>query len=415
MNRTLYSAMGYLLLPVIIARLLLKSLKTPAYRQRIGERLGLIAKIPVPIIWVHCVSVGEFRAATVLIDALIRDYPEHRILVTTTTPTGSEAVQNHYQRAVLHCYFPLDLAWIMRRTVQRINPSLCVLLETEIWPNLIHYLHQARVPTVLINARLSKQSLANYQKFAPSLSKQTLNQLTFIATQNQNSTDRFIELGASLDKIKMLGNIKFDQNSTPNPTLNTRLQNLIGNRKIVVFASTHENEEAQIINAYLHQPINALLIIIPRHPERFHEVFKLIQKNNIKVVKRSSNASCGDAQILLGDSMGEMRAYFDICDIAFIGGSLTHVGGHNMLEAASLAKPIIFGENVFNFAEIAKDLLSNSAAIQVKNANELLMQITLLLDNPTLRRALGTNAQKYVLTQQGASQNILNLIANILT
>jgi len=412
MNQTLYSLIGYLLLPIMVLRLIIKGLKSPAYYQRIGERLGFVDKIPVPIIWVHCVSVGEFRAAIVLIDQLIQNYPEHRILVTTTTPTGSQAVINHYQSEVLHFYFPFDLPIIVNRYIKKINPKLCILLETEIWPNLVHALNTNSIPVLLVNARLSQRSLEKYQKFAPNLAKQTLNKFTTVATQNQNSANRFIELGIDTDKVTVAGNIKFDQNPSIDKALTKKLKTIVGKQKIVVFASTHLGEESQIINSYLKfkDDINALLIIIPRHPERFKEVYKLAQKQGISITKRSQNKPCQDCQILLGDSMGEMMNYFDISDVVFMGGSLNNTGGHNMLEPAALAKPILFGPNVFNFAEISSDLLKQQGAVQAQNSDELFEKIVDLLGDEKQRKSMGRNAKKYFKSQQGAVKKLNQLI-----
>ncbi len=411
MNRTLYSLVGYLLLPVMILRLIIKGIKSPLYSKRISERLGIIDTIPVPIIWLHCVSVGEFRASITLIDKLIKKYPEHKILITTTTPTGSKALTDHYQNQVLHLYFPFDLEFVVNKYIKKINPEVCILLETEIWPNLIHILNKNNIPTLLINARLSAKSLAKYQKLAPDLAKQTLNKLTLIATQNQNSAERFIELGANKSKVKNTGNIKFDQNPKTDKVASKEIKKIIGKRRVVAFASTHKGEEEKIINSYLkYSNIDALLVIIPRHPERFNEVYKLAKNKDINIIKRSSNKTAEDAQILLGDSMGEMMSYFDIADIVFMGGSLNNTGGHNMLEPAALAKPIIFGPNIFNFTEISADLLNKKASIQVQNADELFKEIVKLLDNDRKVRTLGENANQYFKSKQGAVKNIIDII-----
>lgn len=414
MNRTLYSLLGYLLLPFLVLRLLIKGIKTPAYRQRIHERLGFINKIPVPIVWVHCVSVGEFRAAIVLIDQLINNYPKHRVLVTTTTPTGSQALKDHYQSEVLHYYFPFDVPIIINRYIKQINPQACLLLETEIWPNLIHALNKNNIPSLLVNARLSQRSLEKYQKFAPTMVKQTLNKFTMIATQNEKSADRFILLGATNDKVMVAGNIKFDQSPSVNKVLSNKLKTMIGKRRVVVFASTHNGEEEDIIDAYLKEPLDALMLIIPRHPERFNEIYELVQKNGLSSTKRSINKPCADCQVLLGDSMGEMMSYFDVADIVFMGGSLNNTGGHNMLEPAALSKPILFGPNVFNFDEISSDLLKLNGSIQVQNANELFKQITQLLDDDKKAKTLGKNANHYFKSKQGAVDNLIKQVKSVL-
>lgn len=407
---------GHFLLPFMILRLMIKGIKTPKFRQRINQRLGLIAKIQAPIIWVHCVSVGEFRAAIVVIDQLIKQHPNHQLLITTTTPTGSDAVISHYQNKVFHLYFPYDLPLIVKRYIKKINPKICLLLETEIWPNLIHELNKNNVPALLINARLSSQSKQKYQKFTANLIKQTLKKLTLIAAQNQNSANRFIELGAKNDNVITTGNIKFDQNTKPDTTINNALQAIIGKRKTIIFASTHEGEEAQIINQYLKhkRTIDALFVIIPRHPERFDAVYKLAKNANLNVIRRSENQSTQNAQILLGDSMNEMMSYFCSADIVFIGGSLSNTGGHNMLEPAAFAKPIIFGPNIFNFTEISSDLLKQNAAIQIQNVGGLFEKIMWLLNDEKQCKELGNNAQQYLYSKQGAVKNTLKLINKFL-
>ncbi|HIL03603.1 MAG TPA: 3-deoxy-D-manno-octulosonic acid transferase [Candidatus Thioglobus autotrophicus] len=412
MNKALYSLIGYLLLPVMLLRLFIKSIKVPAYRKRISERLGFINEIPVPIIWIHCVSVGEFRASIPLIDALIKQHPAHRILVSTTTPTGSDALKQHYSNEVLHLYFPFDLGFIVKRYINKIKPDLCILMETEIWPNLIYALKQKHIPSILINARMSERSLEKYQKFASNLVNETLNNLSIIATQNQNSANRFILLGAQKDKVINAGNIKFDLNPQADTLTINALKKITNDRPVVTFASTHEGEERQIVDSFLkyQDSIDALLIIVPRHPERFNEVEKLVNHSNLTIARRSRVKSTTSAQFLLGDSMGEMMSYFEISDIIFMGGSLNDTGGHNMLEPAALSKPIIFGPTVFNFAEISSELLNNQGAIQVQNSDQLLTEIIQLLTDQKKSDQLGKNANQYFKSKQGAVNNLTNQI-----
>jgi 3-deoxy-D-manno-octulosonic-acid transferase len=414
MNLILYRLTGYLLLPILIIRLLFKSIKTKAYRQRIFERLGFISKIPVPIIWIHCVSVGEFRASIILIDVLIKQYPQHRILITSTTPTGSNAIKKHYDNLVLHLYFPFDLGFIVKRYIKQIRPEICILLETEIWPNLIHALNKNNIPSILINARMSECSFNKYQKFAPNLMRKTLNKFSLIATQNQNSAKRFIQLGA-LNNVVNVGNIKFDQDYQADKSSIQELKKIINNKMVITFASTHEGEERQILNSFLQvkDKINALLIIVPRHPERFNAVEKLAKNLNLTIERRSGAKSAIKSQILLGDSMGEMMSYFAVSDIVFMGGSLSNTGGHNMLEPASISKPIIFAQNVFNFAEISSDLLLQQGAIQVQNADELFEKIITLMNDKNQRKTLGDNAKQYFNSQQGAVEKLSKLIDEI--
>ncbi|MDC9727426.1 MAG: lipid IV(A) 3-deoxy-D-manno-octulosonic acid transferase [Candidatus Thioglobus sp.] len=416
MNRTLYSLIGYSLLPVLIIRLLFKSIKASNYRQRIYERLGFVKKIPMPVIWIHCVSVGEFRASISLIDTLIKQYSNHRILVTSTTPTGSDAIKQHYHNKVLHLYFPFDLGFIVKRYIKQIKPELCILMETEIWPNLIHALKKNSIPSILVNARMSERSLKKYQQFAASLVKQTLNNLSLVATQNQNSADRFIQLGAPKNKVVNAGNIKFDQNPKSNNLATTAIGKITQARTVVTFASTHEGEEKNILQSFstFKGKTDFLLVFVPRHPERFNQVEKLIKSYDLTIERRSSARSATQADALLGDSMGEMMSYFEVSDIVFMGGSLNDTGGHNMLEPAALSKPIIFGPTVFNFAEISADLLEQKASIQVNNADELFEQITQLLADKKQLKSLGDNAKQYFDSQQGAVNRLSKLIAEII-
>ena len=416
MNRTLYSLVGYLLLPILIIRLFVKSIKAPAYRKRIHERLGFIQKNSLPVIWIHCVSVGEFRASITLIDTLIKQHPKHKILITSTTPTGSSALTHHYGDRILHCYFPFDLSPIIKRYIQRLNPTLCILMETEIWPNLIHSLKQNNIPSILINARLSERSLKKYQKFAPKLIHQTLNNLSLIASQNQNSADRFIQLGAQEDKVVNAGNIKFDQNPKSDLLTTKAIKKITQGRVVITFASTHSGEEAKIINSYLavKEQINALVVFVPRHPERFNQVEKLALSAGLSIERRSSARSATQADVLLGDSMGEMMSYFEVSDIVFMGGSLNDTGGHNMLEPAALSKPIIFGPNVFNFAEISSNLLNKKAGIQVQDSKQLFTEIMQLLNNPEQLESLGANAKQYFDSQQGAVKRIAKIAMDII-
>lgn len=409
MNRALYSLIGYLLLPLAILRLGVKGLRNPNYVRRLGQRLGFITRNTQPLIWVHCVSVGEFRAAIPLIDRLLDTYPNHQVFVSSTTPTGSDALSHHYGDRVLHQYFPFDLPDVVNRYLSRLNPELCLLLETEIWPNLINALNQRQIPTLLINARLSDRSLQRYQRFAPNLAKQTLNKLALIAAQNQNSANRLIELGADPTRVEAIGNIKFDQQFSTNTTAADELKKIVGDRICLVCASTHKGEETAILDAYLKlkSQLDILLVMVPRHLERFAEVSKLITSKQLNLVKRSSNQSAADADVLLGDSMGEMMAYLQIADLVFMGGSLNQTGGHNMLEPASLAKPILFGPNVFNFSEISSGLLAADGAIQAQDAEALLLAVKQLLEAPDTATQMGLNAQTFFKANQGALDTLV--------
>ena len=413
MNRFIYTLLLYLSLPIAILKLIAKERKSPFRKAKLKNQLGFVTKTSGKVIWVHCVSVGEFNAARPLIDQILDIYPEHKLVITTTTITGAEAVRNHYQDRVIHYFFPFDLPFIVGSFVNKINPVACILLETEIWPNLINNLNKKAIPVMLINARLSERSLNKYQKFSSKLVQKTINQLTLIGSQNDPSSERFLSLGALPDKVVTVGNLKFDSNEKDNPNTTQSLQQMIGQRRVVVFASTREGEEKKIIQSYvnLKDKFDALLIIVPRHPQRFDEVFNLIVDSGLKVKRRSDGLGCDESiQVLLGDSMGELLSYYSVCDIAFIGGSLIDTGGQNMLEAAAASKPILFGPSVFNFEKIAQLFLEKDAAIQVGDADDLMKTISALLLDDTKRQKLGENAKNSFEKNRGAVDRLMKLI-----
>jgi len=413
MNRFIYTLLLYLSLPIAILKLIAKERKSPFRNAKLKNQLGFVTKTSSKVIWVHCVSVGEFNAARSLIDQLLDIYPEHRLAITTTTITGAEAVRKHYQDRVIHYFFPFDLPFIVGPFIKKINPVACILLETEIWPNLINNLNKKAIPVVLVNARLSERSFSKYQRFSSNLVQKTLNQLTLIASQNEHSSERFLSLGVSPNKVVTVGNLKFDSNEKDNPNTTQSLQQMIGQRRVVVFASTREGEEKKIIKSYVNtkDKFDALMIIIPRHPQRFDEVYNLIVDSGLDVKRRSDGLRCDEnTQVLLGDSMGELLSYYSVCDIAFIGGSLIDTGGQNMLEAAAASKPILFGPSVFNFEQIAQLLLEKDAAIQVDDADDLMKTISsLLLDDPK-RQKLGENAKNLLEKHRGAIDRLMKLI-----
>ena len=413
MNRLIYTLLLYLGLPIAILKLIVKERKSPFWKVKLKNQLGFVTKTASKAIWVHCVSVGEFNAARPLIDQLLDIYPEHRLAITTTTITGAEAVRNHYKNRVMHYFFPFDLPSIVGPFINKINPVACILLETEIWPNLINNLNKKAIPVMLVNARLSERSLNKYQKISSNLVQKTINQLTLIGSQNERSSERFLSLGVSPDKVVTVGNLKFDSKEKDNPSTTQSLQQMIGQRRVVVFASTRDGEERKILKSYVNtkDKFDALMIVIPRHPQRFDEVFNLIVDSGLDVKRRSQGLSCDEnTQVLLGDSMGELLSYYSVCDIAFVGGSLIDTGGQNMLEAAALSKPILFGPSVFNFEQIAQLLLEKGASIQVDDADGLMKTISSLLLDDAKRKELGENAKNLLEKHRGAVDRLLKLI-----
>lgn len=391
-------------------------MRAPAYFRRWNERFGIkpAPSSQQPVIWVHAVSVGEVEAARPLIKALQADYTNHQILITTMTPTGSDRVLSLYGDKVLHCYLPYDLPFSIRRFLKTARPALGIIMETELWPNLIHHAHALAIPMVLANARLSARSAAGYQRVSK-LSRSMLQNFKLIAAQSQEDRQRFISLGAHPDQVHAVGNLKFEI-SLP-ASLNEEaeaLRGIWGNRPVLIAASTHEGEDEIVLNAS--RRIRAdfpdlLLILVPRHPERFDKVAALSQRAGFKILRRSDNGMCSrDIQVLVVDTMGELPLFYGTADIAFVGGSLVPRGGHNLLEPAALGRAVLIGPHYFNFNEISRQFLDAGAAIQTDNSEALAETVIDLLKNPQKRAAMGQAGQNLIKRSQGASKRLLNLI-----
>lgn len=374
------------------------------------QRFGFIKVVEGENIWIHCASVGEVKCATQLINKTILDYPKQNIVITTTTPTGRDVVHDIFGDRVIHLYFPIDLPVIVNRFVARSNPSMVIILEREIWPNLLNRLKKKNIPVLMINARLSKGSFKKYQRLTPNLIKEALSNFSYIATQDLSSLDRYIELGANTDSIDNIGNIKFDIQKASIDN-NQEISKIIGDRRAVVFASTHKGEDELIITKLASlRNFKYLAVIVPRHPERFEAVHTLAINASLSVVKRSEDRQVGDSQVLIGDSMQEMLSYLSVCDVVFMGRSLNNTGGHNMLEPALLSKPIIFGPNIHNFKDIGHDLVNCQGAIQVADVDELFDNIIELFENPKLAVSMGESANQYLIANQGSIETAQTII-----
>ena len=375
----LYTALLALLTPLIVLRLWVKGRVQPAYRQRIGERFGLVPAHPVAV-WVHAVSVGETIAALPLIEALIQRHGERRVWVTTTTPTGSERVVALLGARVIHTYAPYDLPWVVERFVALAAPQEVVVMETELWPNLFHELRRYGIPLTIANARLSPRSFKGYSR-VPGFTRSVLSNVFTVAAQSALDAERFTALGAP--NVQVIGNLKFDLAlpAEPHPlTANiARLWN--ADRAIWIAVSTHEGEEDIVLDAHhallQHDPY-ALLILVPRHPQRFDEVARRIAAKGMSYERRSTLAEqpevSGQRQptpVLLGDSMGEVMAYLAAAQVAFVGGSLVPVGGHNVLEPAALGLPVLFGPHMHNFLDARTLLLQAECAREITDAATL--------------------------------------------
>jgi len=413
--RALYTVLLYLLTPFVLLRLLWRSRELPAYRQRWGERFGLVAKPAAPVaVWVHAVSVGETLAALPLIRALIQRHGERRVWVTTTTPTGSAQVQAQLGDRVLHSYAPYDLPDVVARFLRRVQPRKIVVMETELWPNLLRAARSRGIALTIANARLSPRSFRGYGRVA-GFARRTLADCTAIGAQSEADAERFRQLGASAERVSVMGNIKFDL-AIPDAqlALGAQLRSGAPARPVWIAASTHEGEEELLLDAQrelLRSDPSTLLIVVPRHPQRFDAVARLIEARQFSLQRRSTLQPSEPlhAQVLLGDSMGELLAYFAAADVAFVGGSLVAVGGHNVLEPAALGLPVLFGPHMFNFLQARELLMQAQAAIQV-SANSLPESLRVLLRDPQRRAQVGEAGRAVVAANRGALQRLLQLI-----
>ncbi len=408
-------------MPFVILRLLWRGFRAPAYWQRWSERFGAGPTLShKPVIWIHAVSVGEVEACRPLVKALQLEYPEHQLLITTMTPTGSARVKLLFSDLVAHCYLPYDIPFFIRRFLSRSNPKFGIIMETEIWPNLLHVCQQQKIPLVLANARMSERSAKGYARFA-SFTKSTLQNLSLIAAQGQDDKKRFQQLGAESKKVHIIGNLKYEINlpASLKEQASAMRDMWDTNRPVLVAASTHEGEEEMLLNAA--RQIRAhftdlLLIIVPRHPERFDRVAALALKSGVKTLRRSEHRPCpSDTQVLVVDTMGELPLFYATSDIAFVGGSLVPHGGHNILEPAILGRPVITGPHFFNFSDITKQFLAAKAALQVENTEELAQTVITLLQNAQQRAQMGEAGLKLIATSQGASTRLVNLIKHNIT
>ncbi|MBV8666494.1 MAG: lipid IV(A) 3-deoxy-D-manno-octulosonic acid transferase [Burkholderiaceae bacterium] len=417
--RTLYSLLWWLALPIVLMRLWWRGLREPGYRRHWGERLGFYGASPTsgrqPVIWVHAVSVGETRAAEPLIDALLQAYPEHVILLTHMTPTGratGQALFTTYAPRVQQCYLPYDIGVMVRRFLDHFHPSLCVLIETEVWPNVMAQCARHRVPVVLVNARLSERSLAKGKRMA-ALMTEAAQALDCVAAQTGADADRLAQLGAR--NVQVTGSIKFDV-TPPTEALvaGAELRRQFGRRRVLLCASTRDGEEALILDALARTHAgDILLILVPRHPQRFDEVARMLAGRGVSMARRSAlngTQLADNVQVLLGDSMGEMFAYYAACDVAFIGGSLLPLGGQNLIEACALGKPVLLGPHTFNFAAASEDAIAAGAALRVTDADAMLHAALRLLHADGERVAMGNSALDFAEQHRGAAQRTMALL-----
>lgn len=420
--RLIYSLLWWVALPLVLLRLWWRGRKEPGYRQYIAERLGSYAQpAPTrPLIWVHAVSVGETRAAEPLLEALLTAYPDHGILLTHMTPTGRATgadLFSHHAERLVQCYLPYDTGWMTARFLRHFEPRLGILMETEIWPNLIAQANRHNVPIAVVNARLSERSLARGKRFA-SLMDEAASGIACVAAQTETDAARLRQFG--VDKVQVIGSVKFDVTPPDTAiTLGNSFRTRFGQRPVLLCASTRDGEETLLLDALpaLDVP-DVLLLIVPRHPQRFDEVADMVAARRLTMQRRSAFAENeslpSDVQVVLGDSMGEMFAYYAACNVAFIGGSLLPLGGQNLIEACALGKPVIVGPHTFNFDEITEDAVAANAALRVQTALETMQQASNLLNNHAMRETMGENALAFAQRQRGATERTMALLEPLL-
>lgn len=404
---SLYSLCFYLLTPVLLLRLWWRGRKAPGYRRNWHQRLGLGAAMTEPVIWVHAVSVGETVAIAPLVRRLIKTFPGHRILITNMTPTGAEQVRTLFGDRVEQRFCPWDLPWALKGFLRRVRPQLCIIVETELWPNLVHQCDRAGVPVLLANARLSERSARGYRRFS-ALTVPMLDRLSLIAAQGQADADRFIGLGMAPERVVVTGSIKFDLQPNPDQVqAGQALRQQFGaQRPVLIGASTHAGEDEILLRTWQrlreHYPELAL-ILVPRHPERFDQVATLCHQFSARVVRRSrGDAVDPGVDILLGDSMGELMLFYAAADIAVVGGSFSGTGGHNPLEPAALGVPVVMGPDCFNFQSITDALRDAGGLVCVPDEGALTVRLDRMLAEPNRRAEQGRQAADFVAANRGA-------------
>lgn len=403
-TRGLYSTLLTLLSPA----LLWKAQKETTELNNFSERLGYTPSLPIkPVIWLHAASVGEVIAATPLIHRLQQQFDQHLLVVTTMTATGARQARKALKGKGTQLMIPLDLPWFANRFLDNLKPEVAIVMETEIWPNLIHGCHQREIPVVFANGRLSEKSMLSYQKFKET-TEEVLADIYAVAAKSKEDAQRFIELGAPRNKVSVTGSIKFDINPAPELLEQGQAlkESLFGERPVWVAGSTHAGEDERLLEAHkllLQEHSDAVLILVPRHPQRFDDVAGLIESQELNFKRRSRDEGFEDSdQVLLADTMGELMLMYAASDIAFVAGSLMPIGGHNLLEPASLGKPVLSGGHLFNFADVAETFDQHSALIRCSDPADIFAQLRPLIELPDLRRELGEKALAVVKSNRGA-------------
>jgi 3-deoxy-D-manno-octulosonic-acid transferase len=419
MARFLYTALWFLLLPLLPLRLWWRGRREPGYRERVGERFGRYAgTAPTPrgeVIWIHAVSLGETRAAQPLVERIRSAHPQATILLTHMTATGREAGRALFGDAVVQAWLPYDIPFAIRAFLQRFKPSVGMLIETEVWPNLVARCAAAGVPLYLVNARLSERSARGYARFRR-LTRPTFAALSGVAAQTGGDAARLIRSGAPVRMTTVTGNLKFDV-AVPDEAraLGRALRWRFGEaRPVWIAACTRDGEEILLLDALAQHalPQSTLTVIVPRHPQRFAIVADLLRSRGLPFVRRSDNAPVPlDIAFVLGDSLGELASYYAAADVAFVGGSLLPLGGHNLIEPIAAGTPTLVGPHTFNFAEAADKAVAAGAALRVADANALLVETGRLLADPARRERMRLAAFAFHAEHRGASDRLWSWLA----
>lgn len=415
-----YSLLIILGTPFVLLYFALRGIRDRAYLGRWKERFGYApANIPAGGIWIHAASVGEFNAANPLIRALLKEYPEIPLMVTTLTPTGSERVKRDLGDKVAHSYIPIDLPGSVKRFFHRLQPSLLIVMETEIWPNLYLQSQRFNIPLVMANARLSKRSVKHFG-LMPGFVASVLQTVAWIGAQSDTDAGRLADAGADRQRIEVTGNLKFDLSipaSLEEGAIGLRSR-WGRQRPVLVAGSTHEADENVVIPAFvelLQTLPDALLILAPRYPERFRRTTQMAKSAGLQTELRSQGEACSPkTQCFVIDTIGELMRYYACADLAFVGGSMGEQGGHNALEPAALGKPVLLGPNMDNAKEIAQQLLVCSAALQVNNLRDFRQSAEQILTDGALRDSMGQSGRRLIEINRGALDLTLRAIKKLL-
>src|SRR5438309_4472950 len=415
MWRAGYRLLLWLAFPFVLARLWWRGRREPGYRQNIAERFGFYPTRPSrPVIWLHAVSVGETRAAEPLLHALRSRHPDCDLLITQMTATGREVAQQLFGGAVHVAWLAYDYPSAVRRFVRNFRPRLGILMETEIWFHLVGECQRSGVPLLLANARMSAKSARSYAAVAP-LVRVALGGLSAVAAQTAEDADRLRSLGARA--VEVTGNLKFDADPRAgSETLAAQFRHRFGSGAVLLAASTREGEEELLLDALKQNSLgDAILVIVPRHPQRFDAVARLLASQGLKFIRRSANTPLeADCHIVLGDSMGEMAAYYQACDVAFVGGSLLAYGGQNLIEACAAAAPVLIGPYTYNFAQAAENAVAAGAAVRVSGAEEVIRLARSILQDAGLRERMGKAGVAFCAAHRGATDRTLAICERLL-